>query len=142
MARKGEMTSRERVLASVRHEEPDRVPYNLRPAPEVCRAFQAETGLTDFDEIYVHRTRPFDSDSDDDLFNDGHEVAVGTDPNDNTSFPASTILTNQIMFSAMFQLAIEKGIRLPRVLYWPHVGLLWYEMRAHSEPLSSSIQHL
>jgi len=43
------MTSYERVLTTLRHEEPDRVPYNLRPSPEMRAILQAQTGQTDFD---------------------------------------------------------------------------------------------
>ena len=44
------MTSRERILTALRHEEPDRVPYNMRIAAEIREAFTQETGETDFDE--------------------------------------------------------------------------------------------
>lgn len=43
------MTSYERVMTTLRHQEPDRVPYNLRPSPEMRAALQAQTGQTDFD---------------------------------------------------------------------------------------------
>ena len=43
------MTSRERVLTALHHEEPDRVPFNMRPAPEIRETFEAETGERDFD---------------------------------------------------------------------------------------------
>jgi uroporphyrinogen decarboxylase len=43
------MTSYERVLTTLRHHEPDRVPYNLRPSAEMQALLQAQTGQTDFD---------------------------------------------------------------------------------------------
>lgn len=44
-------------------------------------------GLVNRDELTVHLTGPFDPDSDDDGFPDGHEVEHGSDPNDETSLP-------------------------------------------------------
>jgi uroporphyrinogen decarboxylase len=51
------MTSRERVLTTLRHEEPDRVPYNLRPSPEMVERLRAETGNGDFAEHFGHDVR-------------------------------------------------------------------------------------
>ena len=51
------MTSRDRVLTTLRHEEPDRVPYNLRPSPEMVERLRAETGATDFAEHFGHDVR-------------------------------------------------------------------------------------
>ncbi len=44
-----------------------------------------EDGLTDYDEINIYGTDPYDRDSDDDLLLDGEEVVAGTDPLDATS---------------------------------------------------------
>jgi hypothetical protein len=46
-------------------------------------------GVTDARELYVYKTGPNDSDSDDDGTYDGAEVDIGTDPNDRDSFPAN-----------------------------------------------------
>lgn len=46
-------------------------------------------GLTDYEETYIHETDPLDPDSDNDGFDDQEEITLGTDPNDNISFPAS-----------------------------------------------------
>jgi uroporphyrinogen decarboxylase len=51
------MTSRERVLTAVRREEPDRVPYNLRPSPGMVQRLQEETGATDFADHFGHDVR-------------------------------------------------------------------------------------
>ena len=51
------MTSRDRVLTTLRHEEPDRVPYNLRPSPEMVERLRVETGATDFAEHFGHDVR-------------------------------------------------------------------------------------
>jgi hypothetical protein len=44
-------------------------------------------GLSDYDEVVIHQTHPNQADSDDDSFNDGDEIAAGTDPNDPLDFP-------------------------------------------------------
>ncbi len=44
-------------------------------------------GLSDFDEDFEYETDPENPDSDGDGFTDGHEVEVGSDPNDPTSYP-------------------------------------------------------
>lgn len=62
-------------------------------------------GLTDLEE-YLEETFPDDSDSDDDGFSDGAEVAAGTDPLDNGSYPlvvtamttSSLILAGTLLF--------------------------------------------
>jgi hypothetical protein len=46
-------------------------------------------GLSDGDEVNVHGTDPNNGDHDGDGFSDGEEVNVGSDPKDNTSFPAT-----------------------------------------------------
>jgi uroporphyrinogen decarboxylase len=51
------MTSRQRVFTALAHREPDRVPCNLRPDPEMVRRLQAETGATDFAEHFGHDVR-------------------------------------------------------------------------------------
>ena len=51
------MTSRERVLMALAHQEPDRVPFNLRPSPELVARLQAEAGDVDFAEHFGHDVR-------------------------------------------------------------------------------------
>ena len=51
------MTSRERVLTTLGHREPDRVPFNLRPAPELVRRLQAEAGDVEFAAYFGHDVR-------------------------------------------------------------------------------------
>ncbi len=51
------MTSRERVASALRHEEPDRVPYNLRPSPGMVERLKQETGAADFAEHFGHDVR-------------------------------------------------------------------------------------
>jgi len=53
------MTSRERVFAAVAHQEPDRVPYNLRPSPELVEMLRAEQNdpALDFDDFFKHDIR-------------------------------------------------------------------------------------
>ena len=48
------MTPRERVLAALRHEEPDRVPLFYRDVPEVDRRLQKDLGLNNRDELLEH----------------------------------------------------------------------------------------
>ena len=48
------MTSRDRVLTTLRHEEPDRVPFNLRPAPELSARLQQEFPGADFARHFAH----------------------------------------------------------------------------------------
>ncbi len=43
------MTSRQRVLASVHHRQPDRVPFNIRLSSEVIERFKTETAGCDSD---------------------------------------------------------------------------------------------
>ena len=38
-------------------------------------------GLSDWDELYVHKTSPFIEDSDSDGYSDGQEIQLGKDPN-------------------------------------------------------------
>jgi len=53
------MTSRERVLKSLAHEEPDRVPFNLRPSDEMRKRLQEEQGDSsiDFAGFFDHDIR-------------------------------------------------------------------------------------
>ena len=51
------MTSRERVLCTVAHGEPDRIPFNLRPGPEIRDRFESEFGTADFAEHFKHDIR-------------------------------------------------------------------------------------
>ena len=53
------MTPRERVLLTLRHEEPDRVPFNLRPSDAMRQRLRAETGDpgVDFAEHFGHDVR-------------------------------------------------------------------------------------
>jgi hypothetical protein len=51
------MTARERILTAIRHREPDRVPCNLRPGPEIMARFHAETGSDDFAGYFGHDVR-------------------------------------------------------------------------------------
>jgi len=51
------VTSRERVLTTLEHQEPDRVPYNLRPAPEMREMLRAQAGDVDFAEHFGHDVR-------------------------------------------------------------------------------------
>jgi hypothetical protein len=46
-------------------------------------------GLDDGEEVNTHDTNPNDSDSDDDGYTDSEEVEAGTDPNDDTSYPSN-----------------------------------------------------
>ena len=51
------MTSRERVLTTLRHQEPDRVPYSLRPSSEMRDFLRAQAGDVDFAEHFGHDVR-------------------------------------------------------------------------------------
>ena len=51
------MTSRDRVLTTLDHKEPDRVPYNLRPAPEIVDLLRAHVGDVDFADHFGHDVR-------------------------------------------------------------------------------------
>ena len=53
------MTSRERVTKAVAHEEPDRVPYNLRPSEEMRDRLRQEQGNpdVDFPDHFAHDIR-------------------------------------------------------------------------------------
>ncbi|MBI3919912.1 MAG: hypothetical protein HY318_00740 [Armatimonadetes bacterium] len=51
------MTSRERVLTTLQHRQPDRVAHNLRPSPEMVARLRQETGATDFAEHFGHDVR-------------------------------------------------------------------------------------
>lgn len=51
------MTSRERVRAAVGHQEPDRVPYNLRLEQSLAQAVRDELGVDDLPEHFGHDIR-------------------------------------------------------------------------------------
>ena len=51
------MTSRERVLTTIAHKEPDRVPYNLRVVPELLDMVESEIGIRDYAEYFAHDVR-------------------------------------------------------------------------------------
>ncbi len=51
------MTSRERVRATVGHQEPDRVPYNLRLEQSLAQAVRDELGVDDLPEHFGHDIR-------------------------------------------------------------------------------------
>ena len=51
------MTARERVLTALRHEEADRVPYNLRPSPEAVARLRGEAGPVEFADHFEHDVR-------------------------------------------------------------------------------------
>ena len=51
------MTSRERVWAAVRHEETDRVPYNLRLEQSLAQAVREELGVADLPEHFGYDIR-------------------------------------------------------------------------------------
>lgn len=51
------MLSRERVLRAVHHQESDRVPFNLRPSPEIMDRFKQAFGEADFAEHFGHDIR-------------------------------------------------------------------------------------
>jgi len=51
------MTSRDRVLTTLKHEEPDRVPYNLRPSAELVEMLRAEVEDVTFADHFGHDVR-------------------------------------------------------------------------------------
>jgi len=51
------MTSRERTLKAISHEEPDRVPYNLRLVPELMDMVGEKIGTIDYAEYFHHDIR-------------------------------------------------------------------------------------
>lgn len=51
------MTSRERVLTTLSRKAPDRVPYNLRPSPQMVERLRRESGATDFAGYFGHDVR-------------------------------------------------------------------------------------
>lgn len=56
------MNSRERVFATLRHEQPDLVPFNMRVCGEIQQRLREETGNPDVDwyEYFGHDIRPED----------------------------------------------------------------------------------
>ena len=53
----GSMTPRERVLTALAHEEPDRVPHNLRPSHELLTMLSERVSEVDFSEHFAHDVR-------------------------------------------------------------------------------------
>ena len=51
------MTSRDRVLTTINHREPDRVPFNLRPAAEHLARLREQVREVDFAEHFHHDVR-------------------------------------------------------------------------------------
>jgi len=51
------MTPRERVLTTIAHQEPDRVPYNLRLVPEQLAMVEGEIGTRDYADYFSHDIR-------------------------------------------------------------------------------------
>lgn len=53
------MNSRSRVLKTLAHEEPDRVPFNLRPSPEMVARLRKEqhNSTIDFADFFRHDIR-------------------------------------------------------------------------------------
>ena len=53
------MDSRQRILQTLRHEEPDRVPFNLRPSDSMRQRLRSEAGdpEADFAEHFGHDVR-------------------------------------------------------------------------------------
>ena len=51
------MTPRERVLTTIAHKEPDRVPYNLRLVPELLAMVEGEIGTQDYANYFGHDVR-------------------------------------------------------------------------------------
>jgi uroporphyrinogen decarboxylase len=51
------MTSRERVLTALAHQEADRVPFNLRPCDEMVAHLRQQAGDVDFAEFFAHDVR-------------------------------------------------------------------------------------
>ena len=51
------MTSRERVRCAFRHEETDRVPFNMRFAPELARKVGASVGHSDLEAYFDYDIR-------------------------------------------------------------------------------------
>jgi len=51
------MTSRERVSTALGYREPDRVPFNLRPGPQLIERLRRETGAEDLAEHFGHDLR-------------------------------------------------------------------------------------
>ncbi len=63
-----------------------------------------DDGLSDGDELNVHGTDPFTLDSDGDGFRDGYEVAMATDPLDESSAPAASMV-----FTSPPHMSVEAG---------------------------------
>ena len=51
------MTARERVLTAISHNEPDRVPHNLRLVPELLAMVESEIGTRDYADYFGHDVR-------------------------------------------------------------------------------------
>ena len=78
---------------------------------EQDRADNDNDGTNNYQEITIYGTDPNDADTDDDGFNDGYEIAAGTNPLDKTEIPALTtitpILTNARALGAQGNLQIN-----------------------------------
>lgn len=77
--------------------DPDNCPFTTNPSQtdtdgdgmgNACDEDDDNDGLSDEDETNIYGTDPLDDDTDGDGFSDGDEVNSGTDPLDDTSFPA------------------------------------------------------
>ncbi|MHB9025831.1 MAG: uroporphyrinogen decarboxylase family protein [Armatimonadota bacterium] len=51
------MTSRQRVLTTIAHREPDAVPFNLRPGPDILDWYHRHLGAGEFAEHFGHDIR-------------------------------------------------------------------------------------
>ena len=72
-------------------------------------------GLSDYDEIYIHKTSPYLEDSDSDGLPDRQEINQGTDPNCPTgkNCNAAETVPSSSATSAGEQGAIQPGIEIP-----------------------------
>ncbi len=70
--------------------------------------------LNDYYEISIYNTDPLDEDTDNDGYNDGDEIASGTDPNDPNNYPATSTTAPQIsgfeLYYVLLLLIIQIGI--------------------------------
>ncbi len=51
------MTSRDRILAAIKREKPDRVPKNMRCCPEIIELFKKKTGMESMDDYFGYDMR-------------------------------------------------------------------------------------
>lgn len=66
---------------------PAQLDFDSDGAGDLCDSDADNDGLSNVDEITLYFTNPLDADSDNDTFNDGVEVAAGSNPNDAGSIP-------------------------------------------------------